>query len=245
MSDDKQGAAFLVTGTGLGVGKTFVTAGIARALRQRGVDVGVMKPVEVGWSEEEGEWPLDADILREAAAVDDPRDDVIPYIYRTFVAPQVAADMERRPIELEVIQQALGRLRKKHEVVLVEGVGGLGVPLDDGIDLATLAEHCELPVLVVARAHIGTLNDTFLTVHYARSRGLKVLGVIMNLFDPTVDDPTTPSNVPMVESMCRVPVFGRLPFQPEADNLDDVLNSCNSCIDFEKLLDAFGVAVKG
>ena len=95
------------------------------------------------------------------------------------------------------------------------------------------------------RAHMGTINDTFLTVHYAKSRGLKVLGVIMNLFDPTVDDPTTPSNVPMVERTCDVPVFGRLPFQPEADNLDDVLNSCNSCIDFERLLDAFGVAVKG
>jgi len=244
MADGKQGAAILITGTGLGVGKTFVTAGIARALRRRGVDVGVMKPVEVGWNEEEeGEWPFDADTLRAAAEVDDPREDVIPYLYRPFVAPQVAADMERRPIELSVIEAALGRLRARHDLVLVEGVGGLAVPLDDGIDLATLAAHCNLPVLVVSRAHLGTLNDTFLTVHYARSRGLDVIGVITNLYDASVDDPTAPSNLPMIERMCQVPVFGRLPLQPEADTFDEVMTSCNSCLNLEALIDALGVTI--
>jgi dethiobiotin synthetase len=243
MSDAKLGAAILITGTGLGVGKTFVTAGIARALRGRGVDVGVMKPVEVGWdSETDGEWPFDADALRQAAGVDDPREDVIPYIFKPFVSPQVAAHLEKRPIEMNVIHSALHRLREKHEVVLVEGVGGLAVPLDEGIDLATMAEHCGLPVLVVARAHLGTLNDTFLTVHYARSRGLDVIGVVTNLYDSSVEDETTPSNVPMIEQMCQLKVFGRLPLQPDADTFDEVMKSCNSCLNLDGLIEAMGIA---
>jgi len=242
MTDPGYGAAILITGTGLGVGKTFVTAGIARALRARGVDVGVMKPVEVGWNPEiDGEWPYDAEALREAAQVDDPREEIIPYMYKPFVCPQVAANIEHRPIEMEVIQAALHKLRSKHDVVLVEGVGGLAVPLDEGIDLATLAEHCKLPVLVVSRAHLGTLNDTFLTVHYARSRGLEVIGVVTNLYDASVEDPTIPSNVPMIEQMCQLKVYGRLPLQPDADTFDQVMQSCNSCLDLDGLIEAMGV----
>ncbi len=242
MSDAKLGAAILITGTGLGVGKTFVTAGIARALRERGVNVGVMKPVEVGWNPEiDGDWPYDADVLRQAAGVDDPREEIIPYMFKPFVAPQVAAHIEKRPIEMSVIHDALHKLREKHEIVLVEGVGGLAVPLDDGIDLATLAEHCKLPVLVVSRAHLGTLNDTFLTVHYARSRGLDVIGVVTNLYDSSVEDETIPSNVPMIEQMCDLKVFGRLPLQPHADTFDQVVKSCNSCLDLEALIEAMGL----
>lgn len=242
MSDAKLGSAILITGTGLGVGKTFVTAGIARALRERGVDVGVMKPVEVGWDPEvDGDWPYDADVLREAAGVDDPREDIIPYMYKPFVSPQVAAHLEKRPIEMDVILAALRRLRQKHDVVLVEGVGGLAVPLDEGIDLATLAAHCDLPVLVVSKAHLGTLNDTFLTVHYARSRGLDVIGVVTNLYDASVEDETIPSNIPMIEQMCQLKVFGRLPLQPESDTFDQVMLSCNSCLDLDGLILAMGI----
>jgi dethiobiotin synthetase len=230
------GRAVLVTGTDTGVGKTFVTAGLAQLLRERGVDVGVMKPVETGWPAEWGRWPADAESLREAAQIDDPVEDVVPYVFQDPVAPQVCADRARIPIEMSRIRESLDRLRTRHQVVLVEGAGGLAVPLDDGLDFAGMAEELDLPILVVARAHLGTLNHTFLTVHYARARGLQVLGVIANRLERSLVDPSTSTNPSMIARMCDVPVLGVVPFEPEADSMAEVSRICGKCIDVDRLL---------
>lgn len=242
MSANPSAVAVLVTSTDLFVGKTFVASGLARALRQRGYSVGVMKPVELGWDTSiDGEWPLDADRLRHAAGVDDPVSDVVPYIFAEMVAPQVAADRTREPIELDRIEESLNRLRAKHDIVIVEGVGGLAVPLDDGINLATLARNCGMKLLVVARAHMGTLNLTYLTVNYARQSGLDVIGVIMNMLDPAVDDPTTSTNRKMIESMCEVPVWGVIPLQEDNDTIEKVVGQCADCVDIDKFIEAVGL----
>ena len=230
------GKAFLITGTQLNVGKTFVAAGLVRLLKERGLNVGVMKPVEVGWPKEQGEWPHDAEALRIAAEVDDPLEDVAPYVFNELLAPQLAADRERNPIELEHIKECLDRLRSRHQIVLVEGVGGLAVPLDEGQDYTTLAKLCDLPVLLVSNAHMGTLNSTFLSVFYARAQGLNVLGVIANRQDAALDDPTTSTNALMIERMCDVPVLGVLPFRPEADTMEDIVATCRECFDIDRLI---------
>jgi len=230
------GKAFLISGTQLSVGKTFVAAGLARLLKERGLDVGVMKPVEVGWPKEQGEWPHDAEALKIASGSDDPLEDVAPYVFDDLMAPQLAADRERNPIELEHVKECLDRLRSRHDVVLVEGVGGLAVPLDDGQDYTTLAKMCDLPVLLVTSAHMGTLNSTYLSVHYAKSQGLNVLGAVSNRMDNTLDDPTTSSNAMMIERMCKIPVLGVLPFRPEADSMEDIVATCRDCFDVDKLL---------
>ena len=235
------GIALLVTGTDMGVGKTYVAAGLARLLRDRGVDVGVMKPVELGWPKEHGEWPADAESLREAAGADDPLEDVCPYVFEDVVAPQVAADMHRTPIEPEVLKAALDRLRSRHQVVIVEGAGGLAVPLDEDFDLASFAEMCNLPVLIVARAHVGTLNHTFLTAHYARSRGLEIVGIVGNRLDDSLRDPSVPTNARMMERMCKAPVLGMVPFRPESDTLEEVVSNCNSCFDLDLFLTRIGL----
>lgn len=230
------GKAFLITGTQLSVGKTFVAAGLARLLKERGLDVGVMKPIEVGWPKEQGEWPHDAEALKIAAGSDDPLEDVAPYVFDQLLAPQLAADRERNPIELEHIKECLDRLRSRHQVVIVEGVGGLAVPLDEGQDYSTLAKLCDLPVLIVSNAHMGTLNSTFLSVFYARAQGLKVMGVVANRQDDSLDDPTTSTNALMIERMCKVPVLGVLPFRPEADSMEDIVATCRDCFDIDKLI---------
>lgn len=242
MSEKKPAVAVLITGTDLFVGKTFVASGLARALRQRGYSVGVMKPVEVGWSTRiDGEWPLDAERLKEAAGSQDPIEDIVPYIFEDLVAPQLAADRRAVPIELDRIEQSLNRLRERHDIVLVEGVGGLAVPLDDGIDLANLARNCGMKILVVARAHMGTLNLTYLTVNYARQCGLDVLGVIMNMFDSAVDDPTAPTNRRMIESMCEVPVWGVIPLQEDSDTIEEALGQCSDCVNVDSFIEAVGL----
>jgi dethiobiotin synthetase len=242
MSANPSAVAVLITSTDLFVGKTFVASGLARALRDRGYSVGVMKPIELGWSTAtDGEWPLDAERLREAAGSDDPVEDVVPYIFEDLVAPQVAADRMREPIDLDKIASALNRLRDKHDIVLVEGVGGLAVPLDDGINLANLARNCGMKVIVVARAHMGTLNLTYLTVNYARQSGLDVMGVIMNMFDSAVEDPTTATNKRMIESMCGVPVWGVIPLRETNDTIEKVVGECSDCVDVDKFIEAVGL----
>lgn len=235
------GKAFLISGTQLSVGKTFVAAGLARLLKERGYDVGVMKPIEVGWPKEQGEWPHDAESLKIAAGSDDGLEDVAPYVFDELMAPQLAADRERNPIELEHIKECLDRLRSRHDIVLVEGVGGLAVPLDEGQDYTTLAKLCDLPVLLVTAAHMGTLNSTYLSVHYAKSQGLNVLGAVANRQDRTLDDPTTSTNALMIERMCNIPVLGVLPFRPEADSMEDIVSTCRDCFDLDKLIDALGL----
>jgi len=242
MPEKKPAVAVLITSTDLFVGKTFVASGLARALTERGYSVGVMKPIELGWSRAiDGEWPVDAERLREAAGSDDPVEDVVPYIFEEMVAPQVAADRLREPIDLHKIEAALDRLRDRHDIVLVEGVGGLAVPLDDGINLANLARDCRMKVIVVSRAHMGTLNLTYLTVNYARQSGLDVMGVIMNMFDSAVEDPTTSTNRKMIEEMCHVPVWGLIPLQAENDTIDKIVDECADCVDVDKFIEAVGL----
>ena len=241
MSIDKPGIAILVTGTALNVGKTFVASGLARSLRSRGLSVGVMKPIEVGWMADGGEWPTDADALRQAADVDDGPEDVCPYVFEDMLAPQLAADKVRIPIEPERILASLDKLRAKYDIVLVEGVGGLAVPIDDGYDLADLAAECRLPVLLVSPAHIGTLNASFLTVHYARTKGLEVIGIVANRFDRTLDDPTASTNVKMLERMCKVPVLGVVPDSPMVDSVEGVGELCDTCFDLPRFCDLLGL----
>lgn len=210
----------LITGTDTGVGKTVVAAGLARALVEDGIDVGVMKPAETGWPAERGPWPTDAAFLREAAGVDDPADWVVPWVFDPPVAPVVAARQAGEMDLFERIEAQFARIAEHHAITLVEGAGGLSVPLDgqgrDRRDYADLAQRLQLPLLVVARAHLGTLNHSFLTVHYARARGLRVLGLILNGFDAALDDPSAASNPRLVEEMCEAPVWGVLP-RLEAD----------------------------
>lgn len=169
-----------VTGTDTGVGKTFVGCTLARGLRAAGVDVGVMKPAETGVPPE---GPQDALALRAAAGVDDPIELVCPQRFALPASPEVAARAEGRRVSLDAIATAFERLAARHAFMLVEGAGGLLVPLDADFDMADLATRLGLPLLVVARARLGTINHTLLTLAAAGARGLDVAGVVISHAD--------------------------------------------------------------
>ncbi|BBM68261.1 dethiobiotin synthase [Rhodothermus marinus] len=209
----------LITGTDTGVGKTVVAAGLARLLREAGYRVGVLKPVETGWEGPPGSWPPDARMLAEGACVDDPPEQVAPCVYAEPLAPLVAARRAGRPVDLDRIEAAWRRLQDR-DWVLVETAGGLSVPLTDTLDYAGLAVRWKLPVLVVSRPGLGTLNHTFLTVHYARSRGLPVVGVVLCGY-PEQPDVAEQTNPAMIEEMCHVPVLGRVPRRPAITSADE------------------------
>lgn len=166
-----------VTGTDTNVGKTFVGCALARGLRAAGVDVGVMKPAETGVPES---GPLDANALRIAAGVDDPIEDVCPERFALPASPEVAARAEGRSVSLAAIRAAFSRLAGRHEFMLVEGAGGLLVPLDRETDMADLARELGLPVLIVTRARLGTINHTRQSLECAAARGLEVFGVVIS-----------------------------------------------------------------
>jgi dethiobiotin synthetase len=136
-----------------------------------------MKPVETGAG---AAGPLDARALREAAGVSDPLELVCPFALALPAAPTVAAADEGRAIDLAVIGRSFATLASRHACIVVEGAGGLLVPITDGANTADLARALALPLLVVARASLGTINHTLLTLESARTHALRIAGVVIS-----------------------------------------------------------------
>jgi dethiobiotin synthetase len=169
-----------VSGSDTGAGKTVVGCALVRALRARGVDVGVLKPIETGVGEA---GPLDAIALREAAGSDEAIDEICPQQFPLPAAPTVAAKHARCGVDLDAIDRAFTRCAAQHEFVLAEGAGGLLVPVAAGLSMADLALRFDLPLIIAARAALGTINHTLLTLEAAAARGLELLGVVISHVD--------------------------------------------------------------
>jgi dethiobiotin synthetase len=166
-----------VVGTDTGVGKTLIAAGLAWALRRRGLDVGVMKPVESGVA---GQGHADAELLRRVAGASDPMTDISPYRFGPPLAPLVAARRRRTRISLATIVHRFHRLARGHDMVIVEGVGGLMVPLTQTRTTLDLAQALGLPLLLVIGNRLGAINHTLLTVEAVQARGLRFIGGVIN-----------------------------------------------------------------
>lgn len=174
-----------VTGTDTDVGKTLVAGAIARNLRRLGRRVAVFKPAASGCKRSRGQLVSgDAEFLAACADTPDVLSDIAPVRYAAALAPNVAAQREGTPVDLDAIFEAYARLTADADVVIVEGVGGLLCPLSDEFWVIHLAMLTGLPLVVVARAGLGTINHALLTLHAARSAGLHVAGVVINRYPP-------------------------------------------------------------
>ena len=205
------GRSFFITGTDTGIGKTFITSLIALTLKERGVDVGVMKPVETGCREEEGELKAeDAAHLKEAAEVEDEMELIAPYRFALPAAPSIAAREAGKEITFAPIKRAYDVLRARHDLLLVEGVGGLLVPINDKETVADLITTLDLPALIVAGSHLGTINHTLLTVESARNRGITVAGLLFNLYrsegEAAIEEITRITGLPVLGRITRLQV---------------------------------------
>lgn len=227
------GKGLFVTGTDTGVGKTFVAGLLATLFRNRGVDVGVMKPAETGCPRRDGQLhPQDALYLKEKAGSDDRLDEVCPYPLEMPAAPSVAADAAGITIDLDRIATGYRDLASRHRLTLVEGAGGLLVPLTATADYTHLIHMLEIPVLLVARASLGTINHTLLTWHWATHLKLSLLGVVVN--SPTgPPEPSEESNLKALAERLPTPILGRLPHLPEA-SFD--LSLVGRTLDLDRLL---------
>ena len=211
-----------VAGTDTGIGKTAVTCALAAWGRLHGYDVGVMKPVATGGRRRgrvgQVRWVSDDAVrLVEASGVSDPWSLVNPVCFQEPLAPWTAALRERRPVDIAAMLSAFTALAERHDCVIVEGAGGWLVPLNARATVADVAARLKLPVLLVARPGLGTLNHTLLTLGAIRHRRLRCAGVIINSRQPSARHPmerlaerTNP------ERLLRLaPLRGVLPFRPD------------------------------
>jgi dethiobiotin synthetase len=206
-----------ITGTDTGVGKTIVSAVIARLLSRRGISVGVMKPVTSGCIQTgSGLVSEDAELLKWAAQIpgDDP--DVAPYLLKEPLAPSVAAELEQVRIDFATIKAAYERLTHKYRFVIVEGAGGLMVPLAGGLLMADLITYLGLPLAVVARPNLGTVNHTLLTTFSAGQMGIAVKGIIVNNY-PDIPGKAEEYAPHMLGSLSGAPLLGVFPHMNAQD----------------------------
>jgi dethiobiotin synthetase len=175
-----------VTGTDTGAGKTVLAAAIAAAGHARGIDVAALKPVITGLDEPgSAAWPPDHELLARATGA--PAAQVAIVGYGPPVSPHLAAELAGRPVEPGALKAEIRAVGGIHELVVVEGVGGLLVPLDGRYDVRELARSLALPVIIAARPGLGTINHTLLTLEAARAAGLEVLAVVLTPWPSSAD----------------------------------------------------------
>ncbi len=203
-----------ITGTDTGVGKTVVTAAVARHLAQRGLSVGVMKPVETGVPDGPCEW-TDACRLRSAAGLDDLIERISPYQFTKPLAPLAASREAGRTIDLQDIVRSVDEMAARHVVTLVEGVGGVLAPMATDWDVRDLIQHLGLPVVVVGRSGLGGINHARLTIEALRLRQCRILVLVLNESQPVssaIEWEQARVTQSLLCELSTVPVLGPLTF---------------------------------
>jgi dethiobiotin synthetase len=202
---------YFVTGTDTGVGKTFVTSGLVRFSRSKGIDAVGMKPICTG---------DDSDVrqLLDACGSCEPEHLINPVWYRTPVAPYTASIIEDRLIDLDGIREAFEFLARQHSSVLVEGVGGIAVPIFAHYDFRDLARDLRLSVIIVAANRLGVLNHARLTVEAVRAAGLRCSLIALNSAHPD-SDISQQTNLSILEKLVDVPILAVEHDQQEFDDL--------------------------
>lgn len=222
------GQGFFVTGTDTGVGKTLVACALLRAFAHAGKPGVGMKPVAAGF--EAGCW-ADVEALAGASGVRAARNLVNPYAFELAIAPHIAAELAGTRIEIETIARACEELRRRAEVVVVEGVGGFLVPLNSRDTSADLAKRLALPVVLVVGMRLGCLNHALLTQAQIESCGLRCAGWVANCIVPGM--PHLDANVRALEERLGCPLLGTVPFQR-----DPRPESVVRLLDLETLIEA-------
>ena len=204
-------SGLFVTGTDTGVGKTVVAAAIIAALRSHGVAVRALKPVITGLDETpDPDWPRDHELL--ARTADSKAADTMLVGYGPPVSPHLAAELAGKPIDPRALVAAARAIIAASQTAIVEGVGGLLVPLTDAYDVRAFARELALPILIAARPGLGTINHTLLTLEAGRDAGLEIAGVVMT---PWPENPTEieRSNRETISRVGRVTVSTLAPIE--------------------------------
>ena len=200
-----------IVGTDTGIGKTVVTAGLAFALKERGVSVGVMKPIASGCRCIGNALVSDDAVFIMEAAENQFPALTNPIRLRESLAPSVAAEIEEQEIDIQKVLFAFWELKKNYDYVIVEGIGGLLVPLCNRYFVADLIKSLHLSTLIVGRISLGTINHTLLTIEALRARGIEIAGVILNGLHTDSASLAELTNPKVIEQLGNIPLLGVLP----------------------------------
>ena len=220
--------SIFIAGTDTGVGKTMIAGGLARALRMKGISVGVMKPVSCGGDE-------DALFLSQCAGIQEPLRRINPVHLRHPLSPNVAAALEHKKIDLKKITASFKFLRKRYDTVIIEGCGGLLVPLTDRFLVIDLIPALESEVILVSRSGLGAINHSLLSLEALRRRRLEPIGVIFNRLSG--GDLSTPeeTNPEVIARIGRTQSLGVFPYLKSC-GMNCVGKAALKHIDLEKIL---------
>jgi dethiobiotin synthetase len=215
------GNGLFITGTDTGVGKTFFACALARYLKALGYRIGVMKPAESGCVADEGKLaPQDAIALKAASGCELPLEKICPYQFHEPLAPSVAAERAGRRIDIDRLLDTYDDISKAHDITLVEGAGGLMVPLLPSYTFADFARVANLPVVVVAANKLGMINHLLLSLEHASCKALRVTGYVLNQLD-AAPSLAAETNREALFSLTAVPCLGELSheMEPKSDAL--------------------------
>lgn len=211
-----------IIGTDTDVGKTIVTAGLVYVIRKAGIKACSFKAVESGGILKDGELlSVDTGIVRSVAGLDEVSRDIArdmnPYCFKTPVSPHLAASLEKIRINKNDILKAFNRLAGEYSFIVAEGSGGLVVPLiENQYYIYDLIKELDLPIIIVSRTTVGTINHTVLTIEYARKIGLDIKGIIFNGFNGKVYER---DNIQVIKEITNVRVLGII------NQLDNINNN--------------------
>lgn len=215
-----------ITGTDTGVGKTVVSVGIASSLQKRGIDVGVMKPIQCGGD--------DAEFLKKNLQLKDELSLINTYYAKGPFVPTVAFRKASLEIDPSRIIANFNQLKERHQFVVVEGVGGLLVPIKEDYFVSDLVLDLGLPLIIVSRPGLGTINHTLLTLKTARECGLEVIGVIINSLDPRRAGIPEKTNPGMIEKLGAVTVLGIVPHLKDPKKIGKAVSES---VDIKKIIE--------
>lgn len=205
-----------ITGTDTGVGKTVVTAALALHLKKQGLTVGVMKPIETGVSPAR-DAHSDAARLRSIIESEEPLGAIRPYGFTQPVAPLAAAQADGTTINPETIKKVYRLLSGRYEYMVIEGVGGVRVPITPKISVTELIKSLRLPVVVVGRSCLGGINHALLTIDALQRSKIPIVAVVLNRTESTrsaVSRLQERTTLEILRTQAGVPVLGPLPYEP-------------------------------
>jgi len=209
---------FFITGTDTGVGKTEVAAYLAKSFLARGLKVGVMKVVATGVGKKVSK---DAEILKRYSCCRHGMHYINPISLRLPLAPLVASRLEKKRIDIKSVWDAFRRLEKYNDIMIVEGIGGVMVPIcKRGKKIFCVLDiilKMALPVIIVARPNLGTINHTLMTINMLKNKNIKIAGIIFNYTAPIKKDISLKTNPAIIEELSAVKVLGVMYYNKNRD----------------------------
>jgi dethiobiotin synthetase len=224
-----------VTGTDTGIGKTFVTAGLAAVMQSLGYKAGVYKPIQSGAEVKNGF--LVSPDLAYVKKLDFYVETLSTYLLKTPAAPAIAAEREGVKINMASVTREFLTLKQSCDVVLVEGAGGLLVPVTKQETMADVAKQLDIPVVIIARPDLGTINHTLLTINQAKASGLDIAGVIINRYPAGTKDIAVRTAPGLIEEYSGVNILGIVPNISSFSSIKpgEIINIFVNCVDVEKI----------